>query len=131
MMIVALVLTLSLIGVNRSDAANITSLWVSAHSDTGDGGYTGASLTTDEDVSYIDWKIRNKKGNVVYSYTSMHDIDTRSVWVNLGSHSGHIGGEKYTCEAVAWFWDEDNAILFQIVIPMALECIVPMRSPVG
>ena len=60
MVIVALVLTLSLVGVNRSDAANITSLWVSAHSDTGDGGYTGASLTTDEDLSYIDWKIRER-----------------------------------------------------------------------
>lgn len=111
MVIVAFVLTLSLIGVNRSDAANITSLWVSAHSDTGDGGDTGASLTTNEDVSFIDWKIKDKEGAVVYSHTSMHDIGTRSVWVNLGSHSGHLGGEKYTCEAVAWFWDEDNVNL--------------------
>ncbi|MDE0086195.1 MAG: hypothetical protein OXU23_10815 [Candidatus Poribacteria bacterium] len=109
--IAALLASLLLTGfVVKSEAASITSLWVSAHSDgeTRDGGDVGASLSTDEDVSLIYWEITDKNGNIVYSNMSMHNAGTRSVWVNLGSFTGAFKGEKYTCEAIAWFFDEDE-----------------------
>ena len=109
--IAAVIASLLLIGfVVKSEAAEITSFWVSAHSDseTRDGGDVGASLSTDEDVSLIYWEITDKDDNIVYSNMSMHNAGTRSVWVNLGSLTGAFKGKKYTCEAIAWFFDEDE-----------------------
>ena len=103
MVVVALVLTLSLIGVNRSDAANITSLSVYAGDDWGGGTTTSASLTTDEAVDYIDWYINDN-----YEKTSMHSAGTTSVYVYLTTLTGDIKGEKYDIKAIAWFSDIEN-----------------------
>ena len=97
------VIGLSCFFVEKSGAAEITSLSVYSYDDAGSGATVSASLTADEGVDYIDWYI-----NGVYERTSMHSGDETSVSAYVGNVDGTIKGKKYTIKASAWFYDTEN-----------------------
>lgn len=100
---IALSIICSLCFVINSHAASITSFSVYAGDDGGSGTTTSASLTADEDISFIDWHINDK-----YKFSSMHNNGTRSVYVYLGMYSGDIKGKKYRIRAVVSFVESSD-----------------------
>ena len=92
-----------LIGINSSEAAEITSLPASVPDDWGDGANVAIHLAADEGIECIDWSV-----NGTDETTTMHNGAT-SVDVHF-LLTGHIKGEKYNIEAEVWFWDGDNCV---------------------
>ena len=82
--------------------AHITSMWIYAESDWGDGATLTADLTTDVGIDKIYWYINRN-----HEKTTHHNGAT---WVgmDLGTFPGHIKGEKYVIEAIVEF--DDGAI---------------------
>ncbi len=101
--------SLVLIVPHSSQAASITSLSVNASPDYGGGGSTCARLTADEDISYIDWYVKQTypadevDNNWTRIHTSMHPTGTRSVSVGIGSLDGHIKIAEYDIKAEVKF----------------------------
>lgn len=98
--------------IHNSEAASITSFSVYAGDDWGSGTTAYASLTADEEISFIDWHIDGK-----YKFSSEHGNGTNSVYVYLGTFTGHIKGEKYSVRAVVSFVessDEEASDTFRV-----------------
>ena len=87
----------------KSDAASVTSMSIYSGDDWGSGTTVSASLTTDEDIDFIDWHIDGE-----YSFTSTHG-DTQSVYVYLGTFIGTIKGIKYDVRGVVSFEESSDA----------------------
>ncbi len=114
--IAAVIASLFLIGVlNNSHAASITSLSVSANTDYGGGSDFSASLSADQDISYIDWYVKQTypageaDSDYEHVHTSMHNSGTRSVSVSLGSYAGHIKIAGYDIKAEVTFSDGSDS----------------------
>ena len=114
--IAAVIASLLLIGVlNNSYAASITSLSVSANTDYGGGSDFSASLSADEDISYIDWYVKQTypadeaDSDYEHVHTSMHNSGTRSVSVRIGSFNGHIKIAEYDIKAEVTFEDASDS----------------------
>ena len=95
-----------LIGVvNSSDAFEITSLrsaYGSEAYDYGGGICDTARIETDVNVSDIEWK---KNGNVV---GISQNVDSTQASFSISGLTGHLHGNRYTIEAVAWFLDDEE-----------------------
>lgn len=103
-LIAAVIASLLLAGFAvKSDAASVTSFSVYYGDDWGSGTTVSASLTTDEDIDFIDWHINGE-----YSFTSTHG-DTQSVYEYLGTYVGDIKGKKYDVRAVVSFEESSDA----------------------
>ena len=89
--------------VVQSNAASVTSMSIYSGDDWGSGTTVSVSLTTDEDIDFIDWHIDGE-----YSFTSTHG-DTQSVYVYLGTYVGDIKGKKYDVMAVVSFEESSDA----------------------
>lgn len=101
---VAIICSLYLVGlVNHSDAASVTSMSVYSGDDWGSGTTVSVSLTTDEDILFIDWYIDDE-----HSFTSLHG-NTQSVYEYLGTFDGNIKGKKYDVRAVVSFVESSDA----------------------
>ena len=104
-----------LIGVVNNSAADITSLSVYSGTDYGSGGDFYASLSADEDISYIDWYVKQTypkdeaDSDYEHVYTSMHSSGTRSVYVYIGSFDGHIKIAEYDIKAEVTFADGSDS----------------------
>ena len=114
--IAAVIASLLLIGfVVKSEAGNITSLCVTANTDYGGGADFSASLSASEDISYIDWYVKQTypvdeaDSDYEHVHTSMHSIGTRSVSVCIGSFDGHIKIAEYDVKAEVRFLDSSNS----------------------
>lgn len=108
--IASVIASLLLIGVvNNSHAASITSLSVYANTDYGSGSDFYASLSADENISYIDWYVKQTypsdeaDSDYEHVYTSMHHSGTKSVYVHLGLFDGHIKIAGYNIKAEVAF----------------------------
>ncbi|RKU27951.1 hypothetical protein C6497_10230 [Candidatus Poribacteria bacterium] len=114
--VLTMLLSIYLIGiVNNCEAASITYLNVTANTDYGSGGEFYASLSANENISYIDWYVKHTyplEEDEVSEYkhvlTSMHHSGTKSVYVYLGSFDGNIKIAEYDIKAVATFTDAEN-----------------------
>lgn len=89
--------------VVQSNAASVTSMSIYSGDDWGSGTTVSVSLTTDEDIDFIDWHIDGE-----YSFTSTHG-DTQSVYVYLGTYVGNIKGIKYDVRGVVSFEESSDA----------------------
>ena len=113
--IAAVIASLLLIGLNYSEAASITYLSVSANTDYGSDAAVSASLTADEDISYIDWYVKQTypvdeaDSDYTHVHTSMHSSGTTSVSVDLGSYEGHIKIAEYDIKAEVTFSDGSDS----------------------
>ncbi len=102
--ITAVIASLLLIGFAvKSDAASVTSMSIYSGDDSGSGTTVSVSLTTDENIDFIDWHIDGE-----YSFTSTHG-DTQSVYVYLGTYVGNIKGIKYDVRGVVSFEESSDA----------------------
>lgn len=118
-LIAAVIAALSIIVINISEAASITSLSTSVPDDWGDGANVTAHLSTDEDIHFIDWHVNNN-----YLMTSLYGEGTTFVNVDLGSFTGSLKGEKYDIRAVVQFVDssdEDANDTFKVYKPVVKE----------
>lgn len=116
--VLTMLLSIYLIGiVNNCEAASITYLNVYANTDYGSGGDFYASLSANENISYIDWYVKrtyplDEEDDDVNKYkhvfTSMHHSGTKSVYVYLGAFDGNIKIAEYDIKAVATFTDAEN-----------------------
>lgn len=84
--------------VKSSHGFEITSMSV-------ENGASGCyvSLTADEDISWVDWYLKQKDDNdFEYADTSMPGAGIRSVDENIGYLVGSHNGTTYTIKAIAW-----------------------------
>ncbi len=127
--IAAIIASLLLAGfVVKSDAASVTSFSVYYGDDWGAGTTVSVSLTTDEDIYFIDWYIDDE-----YSFTSTHG-DTQSVYEYLGTFVGDIKGIKYDIRAVVSFVESSDADVsdtIRVYKPIVRSNIGPLTGVSG
>ncbi len=113
--IAAVIASLLLIGLNYSEAASITYLSVDSNTDYGGGSDFYASLSADENISYIDWYVKqtyptsDADSDYEHVHTSMHSSGTTSVSVRLGLFDGHIKIAEYDIKAEVTFSDGSDS----------------------